>query len=485
MVTVMDRGIDLNLECSPCSSDVSIKDEIRQAIIHHEIVFREQVRELHRLYWTQKNMMHGLFWRESNLSYPHQRSLSERELQWNFSSDFEMKNYFSRCQFDIGEGSGKGKTVRNVVIDLEKPINLESDEEEEEVICLSDCQALTNKGKDKVGRFWVDSSDTSLHDDLNSRASVQFGLKSSAQENNTPMKLPPDKEEMTSDKPFQIDLNIAQDEEIQHDVTNSCLLDTSNLSQKQSESLNGSSKGSSITVLVNFTTVSATDNCKDEGRQEKDLKVVKGENVINLNTSVGSTDLHTTSPPDSVKELLLAPDVTGSEDDTVSSHVLTTNSDIVLTTADSGQEMDSNIAFAADTLLSFQEQKFESFSVGETAGVSEECPSEDDSFVLATLSLQEETADDATWIPPNKLNIESNAKNTRTINLRRGRGLRDFQRDVLPGMVSLSRHEICEDLHLIGYEVRKGRSRRNFDQDDWTPPVREGTRKSRRRGAKR
>lgn len=43
MVTVMDRGIDLNLDCSPCSSDVSLKEEIRQAIIHHEILFREQV----------------------------------------------------------------------------------------------------------------------------------------------------------------------------------------------------------------------------------------------------------------------------------------------------------------------------------------------------------------------------------------------------------------------------------------------------------
>lgn len=43
MATVMDRGIDLNLNCSPCSSDVSLKEEIRQAILHHEIVFREQV----------------------------------------------------------------------------------------------------------------------------------------------------------------------------------------------------------------------------------------------------------------------------------------------------------------------------------------------------------------------------------------------------------------------------------------------------------
>lgn len=46
------------------------------------------------------------------------------------------------------------------------------------------------------------------------------------------------------------------------------------------------------------------------------------------------------------------------------------------------------------------------------------------------------------------------------IKLRRGRGMRDFQREILPGLVSLARHEICDDLHAIGYEIRKTRQRR-------------------------
>jgi Plant protein of unknown function (DUF863) len=319
--------------------------------------------------------------------------------------------------------------------------------------------------------------------------------ESSVQEDDYSIRLPPDKEVMTFDKPFQFDLNIAQDEEPQNNATKSCLLDTGYLYEKQSDSVNGSSKGSSITLIANTTTVSATENPKEssylaEGRQEKDLKVVKGKNLINLNTSVGSTDLHKTSPPDCTKELLHATDVTGSEDDTVSSHVLATNSDMELITGDSEQEeMDSNITSAAEMLVSFQSEKFESFLFRETIGVSEECNSEEDSFVIAALNLQEETVDDATWSPPNKLNTVSNeggnAKQTRTINLRRGRGLRDFQRDVLPGMISLSRHEICEDLQLIGYEVRKSRSRKKFDHDEWALPVRGGTRKSRRRVGRR
>jgi hypothetical protein len=86
-----------------------------------------------------------------------------------------MKNYFTRCQLDIGEGSGICKKGKNVVIDLEKPINLESDEEDE-VICLSDSPELRNRKQYRIGRFSDGFSDTSLHDDLNSRASVQFGL---------------------------------------------------------------------------------------------------------------------------------------------------------------------------------------------------------------------------------------------------------------------------------------------------------------------
>ncbi|CAD6258433.1 unnamed protein product [Miscanthus lutarioriparius] len=57
------------------------------------------------------------------------------------------------------------------------------------------------------------------------------------------------------------------------------------------------------------------------------------------------------------------------------------------------------------------------------------------------------------------------------IKLKRGRGLRDFQREILPGLVSLARHEICNDLHSIGYEIRKSRLRRS-PGDEGSPPTR-------------
>jgi hypothetical protein len=45
------------------------------------------------------------------------------------------------------------------------------------------------------------------------------------------------------------------------------------------------------------------------------------------------------------------------------------------------------------------------------------------------------------------------------IKLKRGRGMRNFQREIVPGLL-LGRQEICEDLKAIGYEAKKARSRK-------------------------
>jgi len=45
------------------------------------------------------------------------------------------------------------------------------------------------------------------------------------------------------------------------------------------------------------------------------------------------------------------------------------------------------------------------------------------------------------------------------IKLKRGRGMRNFQREIIPGLL-LGRQEICEDLEVIGYEPKKTRSRK-------------------------
>ncbi|XP_062205541.1 uncharacterized protein LOC133907504 isoform X2 [Phragmites australis] len=79
-----------------------------------------------------------------------------------------------------------------------------------------------------------------------------------------------------------------------------------------------------------------------------------------------------------------------------------------------------------------------------------------DSFEKIVLNL-EEVRDDRQSIPvipPNKDGPSCGIK------LKRGRGMRNFQREIIPGLVSLARQEICDDLDAMGYEPKKTRSRK-------------------------
>ncbi|EAY79466.1 hypothetical protein OsI_34596 [Oryza sativa Indica Group] len=81
-----------------------------------------------------------------------------------------------------------------------------------------------------------------------------------------------------------------------------------------------------------------------------------------------------------------------------------------------------------------------------------------DSYEEIVLNVEEirDDGESIPVIPPDKDGPSCGIK------LRRGRGLRNFLREIMPGLVSLSRHEICDDLHAIGYEPRKTRSRKTF-----------------------
>lgn len=137
-------------------------------------------------------------------------------------------------------------------------------------------------------------------------------------------------------------------------------------------------------------------------------------------------------------------------------------------------EDEKGAAAAAETLVSM----FASTSawLADGPGSNSETDTEDarqepapslNSFEESILSL-EDIKDDGESIPvtaPDKDGPPCGIK------LKRGRGLRDFQREILPGLVSLARHEICDDLHSIGYEIRKTRSRRS-PGDEGSPPTR-------------
>ncbi|KAL0420958.1 UNVERIFIED_CONTAM: hypothetical protein Slati_3118700 [Sesamum latifolium] len=78
-----------------------------------------------------------------------------------------------------------------------------------------------------------------------------------------------------------------------------------------------------------------------------------------------------------------------------------------------------------------------------------------------TLQLQETKEEDYMPTPfvPEVQKVEDTGANTlptrsRRGQSRRGRQRRDFQRDILPGLASLSRHEVTEDLQTFGGLMR-------------------------------
>ncbi|XP_043716438.1 uncharacterized protein LOC122664609 isoform X2 [Telopea speciosissima] len=144
------------------------------------------------------------------------------------------------------------------------------------------------------------------------------------------------------------------------------------------------------------------------------------------------------------------------------------------------KEMDILVQKAAESLIhisldnSFCPQDY----TGEASNASEEEMSEQpqyssDSFESITLRLTECTVDDYSL---SSMPVEVNETDKGCgWKLKRGSRLKDFQKDILPGLVSLSRHEICEDINIIGTalrsrEYRRNRSR-NIGDEKWSVPV--------------
>ncbi|XP_004298397.1 PREDICTED: uncharacterized protein LOC101294655 [Fragaria vesca subsp. vesca] len=94
-------------------------------------------------------------------------------------------------------------------------------------------------------------------------------------------------------------------------------------------------------------------------------------------------------------------------------------------------------------------------------GIEESLVEEFDYFEFLTLKLKETKEEDYMPKPlvPENLKFEDSGTNLlsntpRRGQSRRGRQRRDFQRDILPGLVSLSRHEVTEDIQTFGGLMR-------------------------------
>lgn len=97
-----------------------------------------------------------------------------------------------------------------------------------------------------------------------------------------------------------------------------------------------------------------------------------------------------------------------------------------------------------------------------------------DSFELLILNQVENNEDDEFSVSSQFSEVTNVENMNISFKLRRGRRLKDFQREILPGLSCLSRHEICEDINIMetvlrSREYRKIRGKMQ-DGQKWCTP---------------
>jgi hypothetical protein len=243
--------------------------------------------------------------------------------------------------------------------------------------------------------------------------------------------------------------------------------------QKEVGSSTGSLEESSITVIV-------PNSASDSSRNVAAASSFQRKGLIDLNVPLGSADMASeiinnfmphpipaTRLMNTPQSNFFIPEIV--VDDHAHpgpgvSHDGPSNSPVTVSMLEAEAEDDDKVvASAAETLLSI-------FRHNSTC--SADCPGSDtqisaqdgknepesslDSFERTVLNL-EEVRDDGQSTPAILPDQDGPACG---IKLKRGRGMRNFQREIMPGLVSLARQDICDDLHAIGYEPKKTRSRK-------------------------
>lgn len=98
-----------------------------------------------------------------------------------------------------------------------------------------------------------------------------------------------------------------------------------------------------------------------------------------------------------------------------------------------------------------------------------------DSYESMVMNLAETSADDY-CVSSNPFEVNELCNKDTGIKLRRGRRIKDFQKDILPGMASLSQQEICEDINIMEGVLRSREYKRlrskTANIGNWFTPVR-------------
>ncbi|GAB4857051.1 hypothetical protein Ancab_014962 [Ancistrocladus abbreviatus] len=136
-------------------------------------------------------------------------------------------------------------------------------------------------------------------------------------------------------------------------------------------------------------------------------------------------------------------------------------------------EVDELVQAAAELLICISLESPVNQRDGSIKVASEELQIEDhdvpqyscDSYEAIVLTLKESSLEECS-VTSKAFEVSESDKRDFGYRLKRGTRMRDFQKDILPGLSTLSRHEICEDINIMESVIRSREYRKMRSQMD-------------------
>ncbi|KAI0501001.1 hypothetical protein KFK09_019219 [Dendrobium nobile] len=494
---MMLRSGDSNLNRFSQDFGESAMGSLKQAILEQDFTFRKQVRELHRLYWTQKNLMNelcqngrvgnALLRNESALLRNHQRNFN-LQLPADVFISIDQKNHNNHLsETDLSKSKRKFAVEKsllssfgsgcNEIIDLEDSVDLDSQEKakvslKENHVCC-EYSSMVHFGEPQDRRLKEQMAHVScVGIDDSSLDYVNDHYRNTHES-----------------EPVLFDLNMpVRDSGVHNSSEDSILADNNTKNFEDNESILDNNVLSSVypvegttgssdraLIIIKETPIPSIELTKQEkGRdsienlsnhEESEEDTLSShtsdqQNAL-LGKSYGGYNSNGIRESNSYEKGIREPATLSITDDSVITQSQSTENEMSYFGNFKSEEQDIATTEAAQALMAISfgrseiiSKKFDVIEVAEVPFNDETDQLQDssDSFETMTVHLSEIQNDEIVPDIP-RLNVEE--KEERMIRSKRVKGLRNFQKDILPGLVSLTRHEICEDLYSINYKFRR------------------------------
>lgn len=521
----MLSGGDFNLNSVQIYAD-SLKVVLKQTILNQEVIFRKQVHELHRLYSIQKTLMEGIgcadsdrckLWKASAQPFslaapsPTNNMLPGREKTWSaipmlhVGSTQSISQEFSEVRGAIGNKIPALPLMLNQRhLDLQLPADQYISHVDEDISPkggvwdpskqfrlgnVSDTEVNTSLVvREKTGGIYDEKNYYLSHDVIDLEEAIEHisdeqnffsrGLKD----------LPDDTNNLFSQK--------LQDNSFERELMdlNRVQLDDSSCYSNDLVAAYPSTASSSCPIMN--CSEKSSDNCSNETFNDKD----NNSTVCAVSCELKEICESPKSVRNQAVALLTQVSFEKSEESNTLSNFNAETSSSSVKIIQSGSkkgnintlvlneknkepaDIDSLIQTAAESLIQISLDISSSYDNKMESKETERPECTSDSYELIVLNLKETSADEF-CVSSKPYEISEMETRDFGFKLKRGRRMKDFQKEILPNLASLSRHEICEDINIMeavlrSREYKRLRSKMTDRDNNWFTPVR--SRRSRR-----